>query len=103
MSQYLLYRGSRDEFEFNIFHEICDNRSRTITIIKNEVICIFSFKKGDINEHILNNVYFQEEINENGIVEETGRGVMDFSVEDLSKEFNDKRLNDENDENEYDE
>ncbi|CAG8722731.1 16432_t:CDS:2 [Rhizophagus irregularis] len=44
-----------------------------------------------------------EEINENGIEEETGRGVMDFRVVDLSKEFNDKQLNDENYENEYDE
>ncbi|GET60305.1 hypothetical protein RIR_jg17934.t1 [Rhizophagus irregularis DAOM 181602=DAOM 197198] len=91
MSQYLLYRGSRDVFEFNIFHKICDNRSRTITIIKNEV------------NNKNNNNNSQEEINENGIEEETGRGVMDFRVVDLSKEFNDKQLNDENYENEYDE
>ncbi|PKY34363.1 hypothetical protein RhiirB3_420833, partial [Rhizophagus irregularis] len=32
----LILRGSRDGFESDIFHEICDNRSCTITIIKVE-------------------------------------------------------------------
>jgi hypothetical protein len=38
----LLFRGSHDGFTPNKFHEICDNKSRTITIFKvrgsNEII-----------------------------------------------------------------
>src|SRR5205823_3823073 len=30
----LLFRGSRDGLSRNKFHEICDNQSRTVTIIK---------------------------------------------------------------------
>jgi hypothetical protein len=77
----LILRGSRDGFTSNKFHEICDNRSCTITIIKvkgnNQILggynpfewksdrsydttkesFIFSFKNGvDINEHILSRV-----------------------------------------------
>ncbi|PKY31066.1 hypothetical protein RhiirB3_531401 [Rhizophagus irregularis] len=77
----LILRGSRDGFESKIFHEICDDRSCTITIIKvkgnNQILggynpiewksdrnyCatkdsfIFSFKNGiNINEHILSRV-----------------------------------------------
>ena len=29
-----MFRGSRDGFSHSIFHEICDNQSRTITIVK---------------------------------------------------------------------
>ncbi|GBB99753.1 hypothetical protein RclHR1_03620002 [Rhizophagus clarus] len=77
----LLLRGSRDGFTPNKFHEICDNRSCTITIIKakgnNQILggynpiewksergyvatkdsFIFSFENGnDINNHILSRV-----------------------------------------------
>ncbi|EXX56584.1 uncharacterized protein OCT59_020949 [Rhizophagus irregularis] len=77
----LILRGSRDGFESDIFHEICDNRSCTITIIKvegnNQILggyspikwksgrgygatkdsFIFSFEDGDdINVHILSRV-----------------------------------------------
>ncbi|PKC01390.1 hypothetical protein RhiirA5_364963, partial [Rhizophagus irregularis] len=77
----LILRGSRDGFESKIFHEICDDRSCTITIIKvkgnNQILggynpiewksdrnyCatkdsfVFSFKNGnDISEHILSRV-----------------------------------------------
>ncbi|UZO02473.1 uncharacterized protein OCT59_020953 [Rhizophagus irregularis] len=77
----LILRGSRDGFESDVFHEICDDRSCTITIIKvkgnNQILggynpiewksdrnyCatkdsfIFSFKNGnDINDHILSRV-----------------------------------------------
>ncbi|RGB24362.1 hypothetical protein C1646_773207 [Rhizophagus diaphanus] len=77
----LILRGSRDGFESDIFHEICDNRSCTITIIKvkgnNQILggynpikwksgrgygatkdsFIFSFEDGDdINKHILSRV-----------------------------------------------
>jgi hypothetical protein len=33
----LLLRGSRDGFTYKKFHEICDNQSRTVTIIKVKV------------------------------------------------------------------
>ncbi|EXX63287.1 hypothetical protein RirG_153690 [Rhizophagus irregularis DAOM 197198w] len=77
----LILRGSRDGFEPNKFHEICDDRSCTITIIKvkfnNQILggynpiewksdrsysatkdsFIFSFKNcDDINNHILSRV-----------------------------------------------
>ncbi|PKK59466.1 hypothetical protein RhiirC2_857328 [Rhizophagus irregularis] len=77
----LILRGTRDGFESNKFHEICDNRSCTVTIIKvkgnNQILggynpiewksdrnydatkdsFIFSFKNGDdINEHILSRI-----------------------------------------------
>ncbi|UZO02471.1 uncharacterized protein OCT59_020951 [Rhizophagus irregularis] len=77
----LILRGSRDGFESDIFHERCDNRSCTITIIKvkdnNQILggynpikwksgrgygatkdsFIFSFEDGDdINKHILSRV-----------------------------------------------
>ncbi|RGB22505.1 hypothetical protein C1646_55272 [Rhizophagus diaphanus] len=77
----LILRGSRDGFESNKFHEICDNRSCTVTIIKvkgnNQILggynpiewksdrnynvtkdsFIFSFKNGnDINDHILSRI-----------------------------------------------
>jgi hypothetical protein len=81
----LILRGSRDGFASNKFHEICDGRSCTVTIIKvkgnNQILggynpiewksdrsygatedsFTFSFKNGDnINEHILSRV-----VNEN--------------------------------------
>ncbi|GES96378.1 carbohydrate-binding module family 13 protein [Rhizophagus clarus] len=81
----LIFRGSRDGFAPNKFHEICDNRSCTITIVKvkgnNQILggynpielksgrdygvtkdsFIFSFENGDdINKHILSRV-----VNEN--------------------------------------
>jgi hypothetical protein len=81
----LILQGSRDGFTPNKFHEVCDDRSYTVTIIKvkgnNQILggynpiewksdCsygttkdsfIFSFKNGDnINEHILSRV-----VNEN--------------------------------------
>jgi hypothetical protein len=78
----LILRGSRDGFSPNKFHEICDNQSHTITIIKvkdsNEILggynpiawnysgskygytknsFIFSFKNGeDIEDYILSRV-----------------------------------------------
>ncbi|GBC41161.2 carbohydrate-binding module family 13 protein [Rhizophagus irregularis DAOM 181602=DAOM 197198] len=77
----LLFRGSRDGFSGDKFHEICDNKSRTVTIIKvkdsNEIIggynpiqwtsegdygttidsFIFSFNNNDrIENHILSRV-----------------------------------------------
>uniref|UniRef100_U9UMS6 Kelch-like protein 17 n=1 Tax=Rhizophagus irregularis (strain DAOM 181602 / DAOM 197198 / MUCL 43194) TaxID=747089 RepID=U9UMS6_RHIID len=77
----LILRGSRDGFESDIFHEICDNQLCTVTIIKvkgnNQILggynpikwksgrgygatkdsFIFSFEDGDdINDHILSRV-----------------------------------------------
>ncbi|PKY17882.1 hypothetical protein RhiirB3_404799, partial [Rhizophagus irregularis] len=77
----LILRGSRDGFESDIFHEICNNRSCTVTIVKvkgnNQILggynpiewksgrvygatkdsFIFSFENGDdINKHILSRV-----------------------------------------------
>uniref|UniRef100_U9ST29 TLDc domain-containing protein n=1 Tax=Rhizophagus irregularis (strain DAOM 181602 / DAOM 197198 / MUCL 43194) TaxID=747089 RepID=U9ST29_RHIID len=83
----LLLRGSRDGFTVEKFHEICDNKSHTITIIKvknsNEILggynpiewesnyygnfgttkdsFIFSFKNsGDIESYILSRVENEE-------------------------------------------
>ncbi|GBB99764.1 hypothetical protein RclHR1_03620013 [Rhizophagus clarus] len=81
----LILRGSRDGFTPDKFHEICDNQSCTLTIVKvkgnNQILggynpiewksdrsyittkdsFIFSFKNGDdINEHILSRI-----VNEN--------------------------------------
>ncbi|EXX66731.1 hypothetical protein RirG_120930 [Rhizophagus irregularis DAOM 197198w] len=76
----LLFRGSRDGFTRHKFHEICDNKSRTVTIIKvkdtNEILggynpikwesdnvwnitkdsFIFSFNNDRIEDHILSRV-----------------------------------------------
>jgi hypothetical protein len=76
----LILRGSRDGFTPEKFHEICDNQSDTVTIIKvkdsNEILggynpiewnsddsygvtkdsFIFSFKNKNINDHIINRV-----------------------------------------------
>ncbi|GBC26866.2 carbohydrate-binding module family 13 protein [Rhizophagus irregularis DAOM 181602=DAOM 197198] len=78
----LIFRGSRDGFDPNKFHEICDNQSRTVTVIKvknsNEILggynpidwyddyyltkstkdsFIFSFENVDnIEKHILSRV-----------------------------------------------
>ncbi|CAB4427797.1 unnamed protein product [Rhizophagus irregularis] len=76
----LIFRGSRDGFTPNKFHEICDNQSRIVAIIKvkdsNEILggynpiewnpglsygvtkfsFIFSFMNENINDHIISRV-----------------------------------------------
>ncbi|EXX57065.1 hypothetical protein RirG_210540 [Rhizophagus irregularis DAOM 197198w] len=77
----LIFRGSREEFSIDKFHETCDNQSCTVTVVKvknsNEILggynpiewkskysygvtkdsFIFSFDSGDdINKHILSRV-----------------------------------------------
>ncbi|GBC06519.1 hypothetical protein RclHR1_00690009 [Rhizophagus clarus] len=76
----LIFRGSRDGFTPKKFHEICDNQSRTVTIVKvkdsNEILggynpiewksvygfgitnnsFIFSFMNNNINDHIISRV-----------------------------------------------
>ncbi|CAB4427794.1 unnamed protein product [Rhizophagus irregularis] len=76
----LIFRGSRDGFTPKKFHEICDNQSRTVAIIKvkdsNEILggynpivwkslvgygttndsFIFSFRNKNINNHIISRV-----------------------------------------------
>uniref|UniRef100_U9U0S5 TLDc domain-containing protein n=1 Tax=Rhizophagus irregularis (strain DAOM 181602 / DAOM 197198 / MUCL 43194) TaxID=747089 RepID=U9U0S5_RHIID len=76
----LLFRGSRDGFSRNKFHEICDNKSRTVTLVKvknsNEILggynpikwgsngfwyftkdsFIFSFNTNRIEDYILSRV-----------------------------------------------
>ena len=37
----LLYRGSRDGFQASKFHELCDNKGETVTIIKTTSGCVF--------------------------------------------------------------
>src|SRR5579883_1376314 len=37
----LLYRGSRDGFEASDFHFSCDNKPKTLTIVKSTSECIF--------------------------------------------------------------
>lgn len=37
----LLYRGSRDGFEASDFHKKCDNKPKTLTIVKSTTGCIF--------------------------------------------------------------
>ncbi|RIA83041.1 hypothetical protein C1645_834414 [Glomus cerebriforme] len=51
----LLFHGSHDGFTHNKFHEMCDNQSRTVTIVK--VSFIFSFNNNDrIENYILSRV-----------------------------------------------
>lgn len=37
----MLYRGSRDGFEAESFHQACDNQGMTLTVIKSEFGNIF--------------------------------------------------------------
>jgi len=37
----LIYRGTRDDMTSNVFHNKCDNKGETITLIKNEKGNIF--------------------------------------------------------------
>ena len=37
----LIYRGSRDGFKANKFHELCDNRGATVSIIKSKCGKVF--------------------------------------------------------------
>ncbi|GES83240.1 carbohydrate-binding module family 13 protein [Rhizophagus clarus] len=90
----LLFRGSRDGLEKNKFHELCDNKPRTVTIVKvkdsNEILggynpiewtsnhiwgktknsFIFSFNNDRIDDHIISRVMYENNAINNGY----GRG-----------------------------
>ncbi len=44
----LIYRASRDGFEANKFHTKCDNKSKTLTIIKSTNGYVFGGLYGDV-------------------------------------------------------
>ncbi|CAB4440702.1 unnamed protein product [Rhizophagus irregularis] len=99
----LLFRGSRDGFTQNKFHKICDNKSRTVTLVKveysNEILggynpikwesgfkmgitkdsFIFSFNNDRIEDHILSRV-----TNKNHAINNGGDRGPSFGKGDLT-------------------
>jgi hypothetical protein len=100
----LIFRGSRDGFTGEKFHKICDNKSRTVAIIKvkrnNEIIggynpvewrsdyrkgitkdsFIFSFKNNEIENYILSRVKDEKLAITNGVCYGPSFGDADLII-----------------------
>uniref|UniRef100_U9TZW5 TLDc domain-containing protein n=1 Tax=Rhizophagus irregularis (strain DAOM 181602 / DAOM 197198 / MUCL 43194) TaxID=747089 RepID=U9TZW5_RHIID len=100
----LLFRGSRDGFTQNKFHEICDNKFRTVTIVKvkesNEILggynpfvwksvsgwvitkdsFIFSFNNDRIEDHVLSRVTNERKALKNSSIRGPSFGDGDLTI-----------------------